>query len=65
LHFGILSVVVAAEEGEVLLEVVESNLLVVKLGARETVVDYCDLEAGEAELQVAVLARVEEGEAGI
>jgi hypothetical protein len=65
LHFGVLSVVVAAEEGEVLFEVVECNFLVAKLGARETVIDYCDLESGEAELEVAILAGVEGGEARI
>jgi hypothetical protein len=65
LHLGVLSVVVAAEEGEVLLEVVECYFLVAKLGARETVVDYCDLESGEAELEVAILAGVEGCEAGI
>lgn len=65
LHLGVLSVVVAAEEGEVLLEVVESNLLVAKLGTGETVIDYGNLESGEAELEVAVLCRIEGGEAGI
>ncbi len=65
LHLGILSVVVGAEEGEVLLEVVESNFLVAKLSTRKTVIDYCNLESGEAELEVAVIAGVEGGGAGI
>ena len=65
LHLWVFSVVIAAEDGEVLLEVVECNFLVAKLGARESVIDYCNLESGEAELEVAVLGRVEGGEAGI